>query len=69
VYASIDWRSISGRKHAGHRRQHTRPAPLCSPPAYARSPQAALNPFHTVNTPIRNPLFEAKVRASARKYL
>lgn len=33
------------------------------------SHQAALNPFHTVNTPIRNPLFEAKVRASARKYL
>ncbi|BEI82540.1 hypothetical protein CcaverHIS002_0304080 [Cutaneotrichosporon cavernicola] len=31
--------------------------------------KAALNPFHTVNTSIRTPLFEARVRASARKYL
>lgn len=31
--------------------------------------QIALNPFHSVNTPIRNPLFEARVRASAKKFL
>jgi hypothetical protein len=31
--------------------------------------QIMLNPFHTVNTPIRNPAFEAKVRASAKKNL
>ncbi|RSH79971.1 uncharacterized protein EHS24_009642 [Apiotrichum porosum] len=29
----------------------------------------ALNPFHSVNTPIRNPLFETRVRASAKKFL
>ncbi|KAK8847629.1 hypothetical protein IAR55_005488 [Kwoniella newhampshirensis] len=28
-----------------------------------------LNPFHTVNTPIRNSAFEAKVRGSARRNL
>lgn len=29
----------------------------------------SLNPFHTVNTPIRNPLFEGKVRAAAKRSL
>ncbi|ORY21253.1 Sedlin [Naematelia encephala] len=28
-----------------------------------------LNPFHTVNTPIRNPIFEARVRQSAKRLL
>ncbi|WRT64542.1 uncharacterized protein IL334_001474 [Kwoniella shivajii] len=28
-----------------------------------------LNPFHTVNTPIRNPMFESKIRASAKRNL
>jgi len=28
-----------------------------------------LSPFHTINTPIRNPLFEAKVRQSAKRNL
>ncbi|KZT12964.1 Sedlin [Laetiporus sulphureus 93-53] len=28
-----------------------------------------LNPFHTAHTPIRSPVFDAKVRASAKKYL
>ncbi|KAK6903476.1 hypothetical protein I203_106979 [Kwoniella mangroviensis CBS 8507] len=28
-----------------------------------------LNPFHTVNTPIRNPVFESKIRASAKRNL
>lgn len=28
-----------------------------------------LNPFHTAHTPIRSPVFDARVRASAKKYL
>lgn len=28
-----------------------------------------LNPFHTAHTPIRSPIFDARVRASAKKYL
>ncbi|WOO84747.1 putative trafficking protein particle complex subunit 2 [Vanrija pseudolonga] len=31
--------------------------------------KAALNPFQTVNTPIRNPAFDTKVRVSAKRYL
>ncbi|KAL1407027.1 TRAPP subunit [Vanrija albida] len=31
--------------------------------------KASLNPFQTVNTPIRNPAFETKVRASAKRFL
>ncbi|WVQ79817.1 hypothetical protein IAT38_001917 [Cryptococcus sp. DSM 104549] len=31
--------------------------------------KVTLSPFHTVNTPIRNPAFEAKVRAAAKKNL
>ena len=31
--------------------------------------QVLLNPFHTPNTPIKGPLFDGKVRASARKHL
>ncbi|EPQ59551.1 Sedlin [Gloeophyllum trabeum ATCC 11539] len=28
-----------------------------------------LNPFHTMHTPIRSPVFDSRVRASAKKYL
>ncbi|TXT04970.1 hypothetical protein VHUM_03790 [Vanrija humicola] len=31
--------------------------------------KASLSPFQTVNTPIRNPAFDTKVRASAKRYL
>ncbi|RXK39162.1 hypothetical protein M231_03519 [Tremella mesenterica] len=31
--------------------------------------KVTLNPFHTVNTPIRSPIFEAKVRAAAKRNL
>ncbi|KAL7419072.1 TRAPP subunit [Cryptotrichosporon argae] len=31
--------------------------------------KTALSPFHTPNTPIRSPAFEAKVRASAKRHL
>lgn len=31
--------------------------------------QTMLNPFHTAHTPIRSPVFDSRVRASAKKYL
>ena len=31
--------------------------------------QTMLNPFHTAHTPIRSAVFDARVRASAKKYL
>lgn len=33
------------------------------------TPQTMLNPFHTAHTPIRSAVFDARVRASAKKYL
>lgn len=31
--------------------------------------QTLLNPFHELNAPIRSPVFDARVRASAKKHL
>ncbi|KAF8312709.1 Sedlin [Clavulina sp. PMI_390] len=31
--------------------------------------KAAMNPFHTAHTPIKSSIFDARVRASAKKYL
>ena len=31
--------------------------------------QTAMNPFHSAHTTIRSPVFDSKVRASAKKYL
>ncbi|ORX35904.1 Sedlin [Kockovaella imperatae] len=31
--------------------------------------KVSLNPFHSTNTPIRNPMFEARIRTIARRYL
>ncbi|KWU47054.1 Sedlin, partial [Rhodotorula sp. JG-1b] len=34
-----------------------------------RGQQTLLNPFHELNAPIRSPVFDARVRASAKKHL
>lgn len=31
--------------------------------------QALLNPFHELNAPLRSPVFDQRVKASARKHL
>lgn len=40
-----------------------------SRPTEVLSFQTAMNPFHTAHTSIRSPAFDARVRASAKKYL
>lgn len=46
-------------------------APLSVPLRYSilTMSQILINPFHTVNTPIRNSAFENRVRAAAKRYL
>lgn len=37
--------------------------------SFTSVPQTVMNPFHTSHTAIRSSVFDARVRASAKKYL